>query len=172
MSDDPRDDIATRMARDAQRLDEERRRGPLIDFGGLQLGGKSAIFGIGFGWPEFLGILAFGYGVVFGRADESLLAGVFYALLVWLPFRLLLSGSQFLFGLFSSKSADRASGAQIRLPAIIAWPILGAGVGAILGALIASALGDDIAPMEGVVRFAPIGLVIGLIVGVFRRKRR
>ena len=169
MSDDPQEDIATRLARDAQRQDEERRRGPLIDFGGLQLGGKSSIFGIGFGWPEFLGVLAFGYGVVFGRANDPVLAGVFYALIVWLPLRLLISGSQFLFGLISEK---RGGVRTPRIPAMVAWPLLGAGIGALLGALIASALGGDIAPMEGVIRFAPVGLVIGIVVGFFRRGRR
>lgn len=169
MTDDPRDDIAARLARDSQRLDEERRRGPLIDFGGLQLGGKSSFLGIGFGWPEFLGVLAFGYGVVFGRAAEPLLAGLFYALIVWLPFRLIISGSQFLFGLFSQRKPEAQ---KSRMPAIVAWPLLGAGVGAVIGALIASALGGDIAPMEGVVRFAPAGLLIGLVVGFFRRGRR
>jgi hypothetical protein len=170
MTDDPRDDIATRLARDAQRDEEERRRGPLINFGDLQLGGKSSIFGIGFGWPEFLGFLAFGYGVVFGRADEPLLAGVFYALIVWLPLRLLISGSQFLFGLAGRKKEEGAQ--RSRMPAMIAWPLFGAGVGALLGAMIASALGGDIAPMEGVIRFAPVGLLIGLVVGFFRRERR
>jgi len=168
MTDDPRDDIAARLARDAQRLDEERRRGPLINFGDLQLGGKSSVFGIGFGWPEFLGLLAFGYGVVFGRADEPLLAGAFYALIVWLPFRLLISGSQFLLGLVDRK---REGSQKSRVPAIVAWPLLGAGVGAVLGALVASALGDDIAPMEGIIRFAPVGLLVGVVVGFFRRGR-
>lgn len=167
MSEDPRENIASRMARDAQRQDEERRRGPLIDFGALQLGGKSSILGIGFGWPEFLGALAFGYGIVFGRANDPLLAGLFYALLVWLPLRLLISGSQFLFNLLSKR--ETVTGA--RLPALLAWPIIGAGGGALLGALIASALGSDIAPMEGVVRFAPAGLLLGVIIGFFRRKR-
>lgn len=161
------EDAASRIRRDMDRLEQERRRGPLIDFGGLQLGGKSSAFGVGFGWPEFLGFLAFWYGVAFGRSEDQILTGIVYALAVWLPFRLLISGSLFLYRLFN-RNADAIRAP--RLPALVAWPIIGLFGGAIIGALLTSALGGDIAPAEGVMKFAPLGLIIGAVIGFFRRK--
>jgi hypothetical protein len=159
------EDIATRTAREAHDLEQQRRRGPSIDFGDLQLGGESRAFGFRFGWPEFLGFLAFWLGMLLGDDNRWTIAP-FAAIAVWLPLRLAISGSQYILGLFG-RHRDGAP----KLPPIIAWPILGLAEGAALGVAVVSMLGGDIAPMEGIVMFAPIGLLIGAIVGFIRRKR-
>ncbi|MBR0657174.1 hypothetical protein [Plastoroseomonas arctica] len=92
---DDRDDIATQMARDAEKQAELDRRGPLIDFGKLQFGGQSSLFGLRFGWPEFLGVLAFLLGLAVGT-DQRWITAIRYAVVVWLPLRLSIMAARFI----------------------------------------------------------------------------